>query len=75
MSLSKDWYYLYELLALFLDDMVNNWFMSTILDKTERRIYLKAMVSAQQSYLESKNKKFSELRSTPANGGQARQPS
>jgi hypothetical protein len=55
--------------------MVNNWFMSTILDKTERRIYLKAMVSAQQSYLESKNKKFSELRSTPANGGQARQPS
>jgi len=49
--------------------------LSTILDKNERRIYLKAMVSAQQSYLESKNKKFSELRSTPANGGQARQPS
>jgi hypothetical protein len=48
--------------------------LATILDKTERRIYLKAMVSAQQSYLESKNKKFSELRSTPANGGQARQP-
>jgi hypothetical protein len=48
--------------------------LSTILDKTERRIYLKAMVSAQQSYLESKNKKFTELRSTPANGGQARQP-
>jgi hypothetical protein len=49
--------------------------LATILDKTERRLYLKAMVSAQQSYLESKNKKFSELRSTPANGGQARQPS
>jgi hypothetical protein len=49
--------------------------LATILDKTERRIYLKAMVSAQQSYMESKNKKFSELRSTPANGGQARQPS
>lgn len=48
--------------------------LATILDKTERRIYLKAMVSAQQSYLESKNKKFTELRSTPANGGQARQP-
>jgi hypothetical protein len=48
--------------------------LATILDKTERRIYLKAMVSAQQSYMESKNKKFSELRSTPANGGQARQP-
>jgi hypothetical protein len=45
--------------------------LATILDKTERRIYLNAMVSAQQSYLESKNKKFTELRSTPANGGQA----
>ena len=48
--------------------------LATILDKTERRIYLKAMVNAQQSFMESKNKKFSELRSTPANGGQARQP-
>jgi hypothetical protein len=49
--------------------------LATILDKTERRIYLKAMVSAQQSYLESKNKKFTELRSTtPANGTPARQP-
>ena len=48
--------------------------LSTILDKTERRLYLKAMVSAQQSYLESKNKKFTELRSTPANGTPARQP-
>ena len=48
--------------------------LSTILDKTERRNYLKAMVSAQQSFMEAKNKKFSELRSTPANGGQARQP-
>jgi hypothetical protein len=48
--------------------------LATILDKTERRIYLKAMVSAQQSYLESKNKKFTELRSTPANGAPARQP-
>jgi hypothetical protein len=47
--------------------------LATILDKTERRLYLKAMVSAQQSYMESKNKKFTELRSTPA-GGQARQP-
>jgi hypothetical protein len=47
--------------------------LATILDKTERKIYLNAMVSAQQSYMESKNKKFSELRSTPANGGQARQ--
>ena len=47
--------------------------LSTILDKTERRNYLKAMVSAQQSFMEAKNKKFSELRSTPANGGQARQ--
>ena len=48
--------------------------LATILDKTERRIYLNAMVDAKQSYLEAKNKKFSELRSTPANGGQARQP-
>lgn len=48
--------------------------LSTILDKTERRIYLKAMVSAQQSYMEAKNKKFSELRSTPAAGVQTRQP-
>ena len=47
--------------------------LSTIYDKEARRIYLKAMVDAQQSYMESKNKKFSELRSTPANGGQARQ--
>ena len=48
--------------------------LSTIDDKEARRLYLKAMVDAQQSFMESKNKKFSELRSTPANGGQARQP-
>ena len=48
--------------------------LSTIDDKESRRLYLKAMVDAQQSFMESKNKKFSELRSTPANGGQARQP-
>jgi hypothetical protein len=48
--------------------------LSTILDKEARRIYLAAMVDAQRSYVESKNKKFTELRSTPANGGQARQP-
>ena len=47
--------------------------LSTIDDKESRRLYLKAMVDAQQSFMESKNKKFSELRSTPANGGQARQ--
>jgi len=46
--------------------------LSTILDKDARRIYLAAMVDAQRSYVESKNKKFTELRSTPANGGQAR---
>lgn len=48
--------------------------LSTILDKEARRIYLAAMVDAQRSYIESKNKKFTELRSTPANGGQPRQP-
>ena len=48
--------------------------LSTIDDKESRRLYLKAMVDAQQSFMEAKNKKFSELRSTPANGGQARQP-
>ena len=47
--------------------------LSTIDHKESRRLYLKAMVDAQQSFMESKNKKFSELRSTPANGGQARQ--
>lgn len=48
--------------------------LATILDKDARRIYLNAMVDAQQSYMESKNKKYAELRSTPANGGQAQQP-
>ena len=48
--------------------------LSTIDDKESRRLYLNAMVDAQQSFMEAKNKKFSELRSTPANGGQARQP-
>ena len=38
--------------------------LSTILDKTERRNYLKAMVDAQSSYIASKNRKFTELRSS-----------
>jgi hypothetical protein len=47
--------------------------LSTILDKTERRNYLNAMVSAQQSFMEAKNKKFSELRSAQPKGD-SRQP-
>jgi hypothetical protein len=47
--------------------------LATILDKTERRIYLNAMVDAKQSYLEAKNKKFSELRSAQPKGD-SRQP-
>ena len=42
--------------------------LGTILDKTERRIYLKAMVEAQHAYLDSKNKKFTELRSAQPKG-------
>jgi hypothetical protein len=38
--------------------------LATILDKTERRNYLKAMVDAQASYVASKNRKFTELRSS-----------
>jgi hypothetical protein len=38
--------------------------LATILDKDARRIYLKAMVDAQASYLASKNRKFTELRSS-----------
>jgi hypothetical protein len=38
--------------------------LATILDKDARRIYLKAMVDAQASYVASKNRKFTELRSS-----------
>jgi hypothetical protein len=47
--------------------------LSTIDNKEERRLYLKAMVDAQQTYMEAKNKKYAELRSSPA-AGQSRQP-
>ena len=39
--------------------------LATILDKEARRIYLKAMVDAQSSYVASKNRKYTELKSTP----------
>ena len=42
--------------------------LSTIDDKESRRLYLKAMVDAQQSFMEAKNKKFSELRSAQPKG-------
>jgi hypothetical protein len=48
--------------------------LSTIDDKETRRVYLNEMVDAQQTYMDAKNKKYSELRSTPAAGGQSRQP-
>ena len=38
--------------------------LATILDKDVRRLYLKAMVDAQSSYMASKNRKFTELRSS-----------
>ena len=38
--------------------------LATILDKDARRLYLKAMVDAQSSYMASKNRKFTELRSS-----------
>lgn len=38
--------------------------LATILDKDARRTYLKAMVDAQASYIASKNRKFTELRSS-----------
>ena len=47
--------------------------LSTIDDKESRRLYLKAMVDSQQSFMESKNKKFSELRSAQPKGD-SRQP-
>lgn len=40
--------------------------LSTILDKDARRTYLNAMIDAQASYIASKNKKYTELKSTTA---------
>lgn len=40
--------------------------LSTILDKDARRTYLNAMIDAQASFNASKNRKFTELKSTTA---------